>query len=295
MLNNISDILWGNAAAIIDYKKSSLSLPSAPIKLVGQVDVSVLSNLCETQPLLTLFPGKSIGFNLMSEFITYNDVGPNPTRTTEIAKIIDALICPIANEVKMIVSALLGTPTQILRGVIDTIDNNSCIIPHSDGFVFHGTSLRIHIPLTITPKSLGVNFDPFTCKPYSWRMQTIGGVYLLNNFEPHSAMIIDHGVRSHLIFDVSVRKLMTGVTDYTTSKQYLFSRGNVVDDWFCPNTITHCISNYAMRNKLNSVHAGIAAKNSLLEQASESSIGEFKTWLTRLIEVEFANRNVLVI
>lgn len=292
-MSNIETRFANRATNIINYKKSHLSLPNTPIQMIGSVEINELAEILRSVPMLSAFPGRSTGFANMSEFITSNDLDQSTHYTSDVSTKLNTIINTISTEVKKTISNLLGQSVIVVRGVIDTIDKNSCIIPHSDGFVFHKLSFRVHVPVFITEKSIGVNFDPWTSKPYSWKMKTVGGIYLFNNFEPHTVSVLDEGTRAHLIFDVTVADLFDDCRDnYTTAKQILSSRGEFTTDFFGPNTITHTISNYTVRNTLGKLYAGIEPSASLIEQASPESTARSLKWIKGLLNFELDNGNV---
>lgn len=296
-MSNIENWFLHRSKKIIDFKKSSLRIPNTPIKLIGNVDVSELASYIQKIPMIAGFPGKSPGFNSMSEYITKNDLEiVSLYKISPVTQKLDELIAPIAESAKTAVENIINQKTMIARGVIDTIDKNSCIIPHCDGFVFHKYSFRTHVPLFNTEKSLGMNFDPWTLKHYAWKMNTIGGIYLFNNFEPHTAAMLDTGFRSHLIFDVTVENLLVDFEQgYGEAKKYLASRGERTTETFSPNTITHSLSNYTIRNNLNKMYGNISPKENLLAQATPEAIGEAKIWIDELLNFELDNGNVIAI
>jgi hypothetical protein len=294
-MTNIETKFAHRARKILNFKKAYLQLPNTPIMMLGKIDVAKLTEFLQKLPMMKAFPSRSTGFANMSEYLTKNDLDPDSLYTSDVARQLDNLIDPISDEVRRCISRTLDHTVMIVRGVIDTIDENSCIIPHSDGFVFHKLSFRVHIPLFVTEKSIGVNFNPWTCKPYSWKMETVGGIYLFNNFEPHTVSVLDTGTRAHLIFDVSVGDLISDCDSeggYIEAKRVLASRGDLTTDSYSPNTITHTVSNFTIRNKLSSIYAGLEPKKSLLEQASIESVAESRLWIKQLLNFELDNGNV---
>lgn len=289
-MSRIETLFSERASKIIQYKKNNLSIPNCPIQLVGEADVTELSSYVQQLPMLSAFPGTSIGFSSMSEFMTKTDINSKSLYDNPVALNINRLIEPVYAKVKKIISEVIKNEVIVIRGVIDTIDNNSCIIPHSDGFVLHKLSFRVHVPLFTTEKSLGVNFDPWNYKPYSWKMNTIGGIYIFNNFEPHTVAMLDSGVRSHLILDVSVANLVENCS--ISEIKSIYSRGERTTLTFSPNTITHTISNFTLRNNLNHLYANIGPKNSLEEQAEPESVNEMKIWIKDLMNFELENGNI---
>lgn len=249
---------------ILDFKRERLSLlkRSRPALVMGQFNVAPLIQELSKMDLMTIGGAPTSGFIGMSE-LWY---GRTP---------VDALLLPLLGQIRFTASVFARHELQVLKAVIDTVDEHSCLMPHSDDYVHHMCALRTHVPLIISPGSIGISYHPHTLAEMFWRMPKVGRFYAFNNFEPHTVTKLDAGIRAHLIVDLvskdmtqeMIQRLMAGGRG-TSSRSH------------CPNLITHSMSNFRLRNQLAVMH-GAPLCESPPEQTADANVALSREWIQR--------------
>jgi hypothetical protein len=287
---------------IENFKRENLSIippyNKSPLMKIGTVTgVEELAEYINSINHKALFPGKSSGFCRMSEVWLRGDFDRfrEPVDNKEASEEVSNLTWPIIDQIRTHITNLIGSPAVIIRAYIDTLDDGSCIIPHSDGFLHHAVSFRVHVPVTTSPGSLGVTFNPWTCAPKFWRMNDAGGVYVMNNFEPHTVTKLDKGYRSHIICDVGLQKL-TEDTEYPlAAKVVLMGYGTGTTLHYSPNMITHTTSNFDIRNRLGIMYSNMQPCKTLDEQVLNGYISDTITWTKRMFSHAYENNLIEVV
>jgi hypothetical protein len=276
-VEQVYELLWERSQPMLEFKRRELSLVhgKSPVLELGPVNVKMIQGAVKSRDVLNEFPGRSRGFANMSEIWISGDFKREK-------KFIELLAKPVLDAARAAVTAALGRPAKIFKAVVDTIDENSCILPHSDDYFHHSLALRVHAPLFTSPGSIGVNWHPETLVPQFWRMPEVGKLYAFNNFEPHTVVKLDAGKRAHLICDVVVGDLFDGIPNNENLQIALNGQGPGATSTFNPNLVTHNIGNLALRNQLGAKYGQMDAVGSLQEQCAEEYIQRTLSWLKDL-------------
>jgi hypothetical protein len=295
----IYDHLKTMSKSIIDFKKKNLSLTvegNHPVLKIGESTSYVA--LKEQMMLINhmkIFKSKSKGFNEMSEVWLPGDYSQLLLHNDdpEITEILRKLSVPVIEEIRESVEAVLNDKIVVFNAIIDTINSNTCILPHSDGYYRHFIGFRIHVPLFTSSRSYGVNFHPYRTSPYFWRMQNEGNIYIFNNFEPHTVLKMEDEAqyRSHLICDVGIKGWLDGLSDMekTVAKTLLLTTGPNTTKDFSPCFITHTISNLRIRNRLGMHYGGMFPVESYEENFTPEYFAGVRKWTRNLFEYAEAN------
>lgn len=254
---------------ILRFKREKLSMfnGNRPVTVLGQLEVSrLVKALGELDPMKSGAPPTS-GFIDMSEMW----FGRSP---------VDAYLLPLLAQIRVAASVRLKHELRVLKAVIDTVDEGSCLMPHSDDYAHHGLALRTHVPLIISPGSIGTSYHPFTLEPTFWRMQKVGRLYAFNNFEPHTVTKLDAGIRAHLVVDLVVKELQpAGKVSMLSEPWMLIGRGDSTK-YTCPNLITHTMGNFVLRNRLAELH-GAPVRETQPEQNTPENARLTREWIQR--------------
>jgi hypothetical protein len=249
---------------ILEFKRERLSLlkRDRPVTLIGQFDVSPLVDALNAVNLMRIGAPPTSGFIGMSE-VWY---GNSP---------VDALLMPLLEKLCLAASVHVRHKLRVLKAVIDTVDENTCLMPHSDDYVHHMCALRTHVPLIISPGSIGISYHPLTLNPIFWRMSRVGKFYAFNNFEPHTVTKLDAGIRAHLIVDMVVDEM-----DRSMMGRLMAAKRGDGTRTHCENLITHRESNFMLRNRLALLH-GAPYRASPPEQITPENVRISREWIQR--------------
>lgn len=281
MSEQIYNEMMTRALPILKYKREVLSayVSNTPFREIGIIELDRLEGILKHLSTTDISGHKSIsmGFSKMLEVWMGGDFNPKK-QNQEFRE----LVMPILSRVRAAASEAVGHRLIVHQSVIDVIDDSSCIIPHSDDFTNLCVSLRVHVPLITSPDALGLSFHPDTLEPSIWRGD-IGKIYAFNNFEPHTVVKVEPGIRAHLICDMMVAGFFgnTSPANFTKMKKVLRGRGPTASMHFNPNGITHSESNFDVRNRLAAKYGGVAAENQF-DHLLKSNIEASLIWMKRL-------------
>lgn len=291
---HIQDVLVAASKPIIDFKRQRLSIVNKENKPALRIGFS--ENYATLKAFLLsidqseIFKPKSAGFCYMSEVWLRGDYDSHlpPRDNAEMTAKVLALSAPVIQDIRDTVSALIGQETVVFRSYIDTIDNTSCIIPHSDGFLHHRLGFRVHVPLFTSSRSYGVNFHPYTTTARFWQMPESGSIVIFNNFEPHTVTKIEDEakLRSHLICDIGIKSCLDSFSelDALAAKAMIMGYGVGTTLNYSPNLITHSISNRDFRNRLGMHYGGMHPNETLEEQLTDDYVKATRSWIKKLFE-----------
>lgn len=290
----IQDHIVSASKSIIDFKRERLSIlnkenPMA-IKIGFSEHYASLKAFLLSIDQNEVFKPKSAGFCYMSEVWLRGDYEQHlpPKDDAVTTKKVLELAAPVIDDIRAAVSAIVGKETVVFRSYIDTIDDTSCIIPHSDGFLHHRLGFRVHVPLFTSPRSYGVNFHPYTTQPRFWQMKEEGSIVVFNNFEPHTVTKLEDGMklRSHLICDIGIKSCVDGLSelDALAAKAMILGYGVGTTLSYSPNLITHSISNRDFRNRLGMHYGGMHPNETLEEQLADEYVKATRSWIKKLFE-----------